>query len=136
MEIKQGADQNLNPGLETSNLFDFRVDVGTKLSDIHKARGMGLGTSHALKECLLLFLSIPHSPQRPSQTSTFPLKPQKKIKITGYECLPIYHSLMQPIYDSGHYHPSSPVPAGLCPIAVSSIFMLSSKSLPSALCVD
>lgn len=79
MEIKQGADQNLNPGLETSNLFDFRVDVGTKLSDIYKARGMGLGTSH-----VLLFLSIPHSPQIPSQTSTFPLKPQKKIKITGY----------------------------------------------------
>ena len=42
MGIKQGTDQDLNPRWETSNLFDFRVDAGTKLSDIHRAGVLGL----------------------------------------------------------------------------------------------
>ena len=42
MGIKQGIDQDLNPRWETSNLFDFRVDAGIKLSDIHRAGGLGL----------------------------------------------------------------------------------------------
>ena len=42
MGIKQGIDQDLNPRWETSNLFDFRVDAGTKLSDIHRTGVLGL----------------------------------------------------------------------------------------------
>lgn len=95
MEIKWGADQDLNTGLDTSKLFIPTLDAGTELGDIVKLLTWGLTHHmHSRNIHLCPFLSL-LSYRDWSKLSHFSLSLTGKQNSLDMDVFQIYHSLIQ-----------------------------------------